>query len=230
MSNVSGFKYDQNLNYANGVMTASTPSGAVISQFQDGHRTINQAPALSQLNTQIHLANSLRTSAGEQADMAQQAAINDAVSHTKHMDTAFRSMLDYGSSVALSESSGDTHSVTHSAASSESLQGIMQDINRFAESNNVSIDTAYKHLLGAYINGNVHASLSSDKTALGKVMQKAFGFSVGGSVTGGGKTEWDLVKSNNDSVLFTRAQEFVKNENFSENLETSLRAFSEGAY
>lgn len=230
MSNVSGFKYDQNLNYANGVMTASTPSGAVISQFQDGDRTINQAPALSQLNTQIHLANSLRTSAGEQADMAQQAAINDAVSHTKHMDTAFRSMLDYGSSVALSESSGDTHSVTHSAASSESLQGIMQDINRFAESNNVSIDTAYKHLLGAYINGNVHASLSSDKTALGKVMQKAFGFSVGGSVTGGGKTEWDFVKSNNDSVLFTRAQEFVKNENFSENLETSLRAFSEGAY
>ncbi|MGE4348872.1 MAG: conjugal transfer protein TraG N-terminal domain-containing protein [Candidatus Berkiella sp.] len=230
INTMSGFKHDHNLSYANGMMSASTSGGAVISQFQDGHNTINQTPALSNLNTQIHLANSLRTSAGEQADTAYQAALNDAVSYTQHMDTAFRGMLDYGKSVSLSESSGDTESITKSASTSDSLQHVLQDVSRFAESNNISIDKAYKHLLGAYINGNAHASWGTDKAFWGKAMQKASGLSVGANLTGGGKSEWDVVSSNNDSVLFSKAQEFVQNENFSQNLESSLRSISEGSY
>lgn len=227
---MQGFKHDQNLNYASGMMSVSTPGGAVISQFQDGHSAINQMPALSSLNTQIHLADSLRTSAGEQADTAYQAALNDAVSYTKHMDTAFRGMLDYGKSVSLSESSGDTESITKSASTSDSLQHVLQDVNRFAENNNISIDKSYKHLLGAYLNGNVHASVSTDKAGFGKVLQRALGFSAGINATGGIKSEWDSVSSNNDSILFGKAQEFVQNENFSQNLESSLRAISEGSY
>jgi len=230
MANTSGFKYDQNLNYANGMMSVSTPGGAVISQFQDGHSAINQMPALSNLNTQIHLADSLRTSAGEQADTAYQAALNDAVSYTQHMDTAFRGMLDYGKSVSVSESSGDTQSVTKSAASSDSLQNILQDVNRFAESNNISIEKSYKHLMGAYLNGNLHASVSSDKTLIGKGVEKILGVSGAISGTAGKKSEWDKTDSNSDSILFSKAQEFVQNGNFSENLETSLRAILSNEY
>ncbi len=230
MHNMNGFKHDHNLNYANGMMSVSTPGGAVISQFQDGHNTINQTPALSNLNTQIHLANSLRTSAGEQADTAYQAAINDGVNYVKHMDTTVRAMLDYGKNVSFSDSSGNTESVTNSGSITSSMQHIWQDVARFAENNNISIDESYKHLMGAYLNGNMHASLSSDKTLIGKGVEKLLGVSGGISGTAGLKSEWDRTNSNSDSILFSKAQEFVRNGNFSENLETSLRAISEGSY
>ncbi len=228
--NVSGYKHDTNLSYASGAVSATTPGGSVVTQQLDGHSTINQSPALSSLNSRVSLSSSIQTSATQQADSSMSAAYSDAASYIENMATTIQETVNYGQHASKGESSGENYGVTDSAGSSEVSQQLASSVKRFAEIHGYTMDESSRFLAGAYGNGNINANWDSGKMLAGKALAKVFGASFGASVTGGIKVEKDSISSEAINQGISNAEEFIKNSNFSDTLEQSIRGFQEHSY
>jgi len=229
-SNMSGYKHDTNLSFASGMISATTPSGSVVSQHLDGHSTINQTPALSNLNARVSLSESIQTSASQQADFSTSAAYSDAASYINNMASTIQETINYGQHMSRGESSGENYGLTNSSGTSESYQHLEQLVDRFCETYGYSKSEGVKYLAGAYANASGNLGWSSDKMALAKAFTKLTGVSGGVSGNSGKKLEIDESESHTMNEGLSNAKEFVQNNNFSDTLEQSIRGFQENSY
>jgi conjugal transfer mating pair stabilization protein TraG len=230
LNNTHGFKQDTNLSYMSGSLSTSLPSGSTITEFVDGHGAVNMDPALSRLNTNVHLSSSQRTASSIQAESSLSAAMTDSSAITENLSSAVRNLYDVGTHIHQSTSSGEQYGVTVSGGYADSVSKLTADIDKYAQDNNVSVQDAIKKLVGGYANVSWHAGVDSKDSFFGNALGSLVGASLGTKLSGGIKGERDLTHSDQVSQNFSNSKEFTQNNNFNQNLENSLRAIKEQSF
>ncbi len=93
---------------------------------QDGSVVMNNQPATSSLNTQIHLSEAIRSSASEQADKSYSAALSHQQAYSEAISQAERGVYELSRHQGLSEASGSSFVTSQSASD---MQPVLPAVN-----------------------------------------------------------------------------------------------------
>lgn len=222
--NTSANHFDANARVFSGMYTAQMPGGSTLSVSPDGSLIMNNQSAISSLGTSINLAQSIRTMASQQADTAYSTALTNANAYVSSLSSGLRQLQDLSSHTGTSESDASGSSVTLSGGTTAAINHYDQLTERFAHDNNISQSYASRMLLSAYLSGKagVQGDLGLDAFGTGA---KA---SIGGDA--GLKGEKDASWSHESRSLYSAAQEYVKNTNFSQSVDMAVKGMQDHSY
>ena len=213
--NTSANHFDTDTRVSSGAYTYQTAGGSTLSIMPDGSTVMNNQGALSSLGTTVNLAYAIRSLASEQADTSYAAALSHTHAYSDSVSSGIRSLYELSAHASTNESSGDSSSVTVSGGASTALSEFKQMTDRFAHDHNVSSETALRVLGAAYIS----AKIGSPGSGI-----SAF------SVEGGGRAELDASASSQDRLLYSSAQEYIQNTQFSQTMDHAIRGVQEHSY
>ena len=148
--NTSANNFNTNATYQAGMSSYQAPSGAMVQHTQDGSTVINSQGAISSTGTSINLADSMRSQASLQADKAQTAAYNQALSYSQSMSSAFREVHDLSNNQGKYHGADSGYSLSKSASVANSVDSIKQVSDRFAKDHHLSQDETARILGDAY--------------------------------------------------------------------------------
>ena len=228
--NTSANHFDTNARVFSGMYTYQMEGGSTLSVTPSGSTIMNNQSAISNLGTSINLAHAIREMASQQADTSYSAALSHANAYSESVSTGLRSLYELGNHINTSESSGAGSSVSVSGGMSSALSNLHQLTERFAHDHNISTAEATRYLGAAYISGRagVSAGISTDGILKGVPLPVKLGASAGLDV--GAKGEIDKTHSNESRELYSAAQDFVQNTNFSQSVDTAVRGVQEHSY
>ncbi|MBP9777577.1 MAG: conjugal transfer protein TraG N-terminal domain-containing protein [Rickettsiaceae bacterium] len=230
MANTSAFKHNTDLNYSSGMMSSVLPSGSQVTQTVGGSGIVNMESGISRLNTGINLAS--RTSAGatEQADKSLNVTKNDQVSYSENMNSMTRDLYEIGHQINLGTTTGESFSKNTSGGYSQAAAEYAVAIDKFANDNNMSKQDAGKFLVGAY--GNISGTLgwNSKDNIAGWIGNKFTGANVNVQGTVGGKVDYDRVRTSQDAENYSKAQEFLTNNNLTATFDKAIKGIEENSY
>ena len=136
--NTSANHFDDTARTASGTVTNQMPGGSTITMTQDGSVVMNNQPATSSLDTQIHLSEAIRSSASEQADKSYSAALSHQQSYNEAMSAAERGVYELSRHQNLSEASGSSFVTSQSASDMQALNDLQQDSHRDSQDHSAS--------------------------------------------------------------------------------------------
>lgn len=212
--NTNANHWDMNARYAAGMSSIQTPEGATLSLTPDGTEVMDQRGSLSNLGVSIHMSERLSAAATTQAQTYTQAAWNETESAGQHYSAALRGLSDWGHQQSQSTSSGHTSTQTLSGGMSRSATQIAQLVDSFAKEQHVSTERAGQVL------GQVYGDIHRKKGDAG----------LFGEATLGGSFNVSLSSRANMGQLYNEAERFIRDQNFSQAMDTAERAAKESHY
>ncbi|MBS0349748.1 MAG: conjugal transfer protein TraG N-terminal domain-containing protein [Proteobacteria bacterium] len=218
--NTSANHFDDTARTASGTVTDQMPGGSTITMTADGSVVMNNQPAISSLGAQIHLGEAIRSSATEQADKAYSAALSHQRASSEAMSVAERGVYELSHHQALSEASGSSFVTSHSVSDLHALNDLQQQVVQAGEGRNESESASKNRTMSAGLKGQLGLGV---KGTLGVVEGSG---SIGGDA--GVQWSWDHRKSDQES--FSHSESAAHNTGYAENMDTALRAVSEGHY
>lgn len=230
MHNMNGFKYDTNANYASGASSSLLPSGSVVTTTLDGGSVVKMTGALSETNTSIGLSEQLTSAASLQTDRVLSATKNDQEAYVTSESTMGRNLYDIGHHINTGTTTGESFSMNTSGGYAQAAAEYSAAIDKFAHENNLSKQDAGRLLRGAYANASAHVNVDSDKQFLGKLAALTLGVSGGASVSAGAKMEGDHSWTTQDAENYSKAQEFLKQNNLNNTFEKAIKGIEENSY
>ncbi len=230
MHNMNGYKYDTNSNFASGAMSTQLASGSMLTQTSDGASVLNMAGSLSNLNPNINMLEQISAAASMQSERALNATKNDQRNISENTTSADRSLYDIGTNINKGTAVGQDFNINTSGGYAEAVSEYAVAIDRFAQENNLSKQDAGRLLRGAYLNGSTHVNVDSDKQAAGKLLSLAAGISGGAGISTGLKFEGDHSWTTQDSENYSKAQEFLKNNNYTNTFEKAYKGMESNSY
>jgi conjugal transfer mating pair stabilization protein TraG len=218
--NTSANHFDDTARTSSGTVTNQMPGGSTITMTQDGSVVMNNQPATSSLNTQIHLSEAIRSSATEQADKSYSAALSHQQSYSEYMSAAERGVYELSRHQNLSESSGASFVTSRSVGDVQALNDLQQQGIQTGEGRSASESASANRTIDAGLKGQ--ASLG---------MKGAVGL-VDGSVSAGGNVgvQWSWDHRDSDQQSFSQSESAMHNRGHSQSMDTALRAAAEGSY
>lgn len=227
MFNNNSFKHNTNMDYHAGSMSAQTPDGTIITQTLSDGTVLNQDPGISRLMTSLNLSGRTSASISQQSDKATSAIHNEGKTFSESEQSASRSLYEIGNNINKHTSLGDSFSKTESGGYAEAASDYAVAVNKFAHDNNLSVQDASRFLRGAYGNASLHASVDTNRQIFGKAVSWASGLSGGGKISGGVKAESDRVFTDQDAENFSKAQEFLTNNNLTKTFDKAFKGVEE---
>ena len=206
--NTNANHWDSNTRYASGLTSLQTPSGALLSLSPEGHTSLDQHSALSNLGVSINVSDSLHKAASTQAQTSYTAAFNESQAAGQQTTAALRQLSDIGQQYNHSVSSGQGSSTSVSTSLTHSAQDIAQSVHSFAKEHHVSHETALQVLGQVYADAHIGGGFFSQKT---------LGVSANLSASARGSR----------SDLYSEAQRFSTDHHLSQSIDTAQRASME---
>lgn len=222
--NTAANHVDTNARAFSGMFSTQMDGGSTLGLTPDGSMVMDSRAALSNLGTSINLADSIRTVASQQAEASYTAASNDAKSYGESMSSAMRGLSELSSHSGHSTTSGDTWSYSTNASVSEAMNNVHRLTERFAHDHNLSYNEASKVLNAYYENATLTGNIKSGNSVAGRVFSSLTGISGEANLTGGQKYEKDFDSGHSTSETFAAAKDFVRDSNYSQSVDTVLRA------
>lgn len=228
--NTSANHFDTNARVFSGMYTSQMQGGSTLSVTPSGSTIMNNQSAISNLGTSINLAHAIREMANQQADTSYSAALSSGNAYSDSVSSGLRSLYEFGNHVSTSESSGAGSSVSVSGGTSAALNKLHQLTETFAHDHNISIGAATRLLGSVYVSGKIgaNAGISTDAFLKGIPLPAKLGVNAGLDIGGRGERDW--THSHENRELFSAAQSFVHNTNYSENVDIAVRGIQEHSY
>lgn len=212
MNNTNANHWDSNVRYAAGSASFQTGTGSTITHTAGGNEVLDNRGGLSNLPVSIHVAESTRMVASQQAQSSLTAAFNKSHAAGEQYSAGLRQIDDYAHHQSHAASSGTSYSQSDSAGFNQSAHEVSQLVNSFAKEHHVS------HEKAAQVLGQVYADA--------KVGLKFLG-------TGGGVGTHDSVSASGRSAfggLYSDAHRFAQDHNFAETVDSAKRAVKESHF
>jgi conjugal transfer mating pair stabilization protein TraG len=213
--NTSANHFDDTARTSSGTVTNQMPGGSTITMTQDGSVVMNNQPATSSLNTQIHLSEAIRSSASEQADKSYSAALSHQQSYSEAMSAAERGVYELSRHQGLSEASGSSFVTSQSASDMQALNDLQQDSHRDSQDHSASESASHNRQFEGGL--GVQAGLGSKGVA-----------SV--SASGDLSAKWSWSHNESEQRSFSQAESATHTTGDAHNVESVFRGVAEGHY
>lgn len=208
--NTSANHFDTSGKFSSGFLTTPLSGGSQLTMTPDGSNVMNMQNAISNLGTSIDFADALRSSYANQAEKSYSARLSDAKGLSDTTVSSTRDINELSKHWNKSSASGEGWNFSTNAATGYALGNIQSSIQDYASRHQISYDKAANVLASAYVDG--------------KVSVGGNGVVIGGSVDGGLSRSATHNNSTNKGSQFSDAESYIRNSNYSENVDTVSRA------
>ncbi len=215
--NTSANHFDTTARTFSGMITSQMPGGSMLSVAADGSVIMNNQSAISNLGTTIKLASAIRSTALQQADSSYSAALSHQQAYSEAMSEAERGVQELSLQQGISESRGQSFVTSNSASAAQALSQVVQQSNRVGDSNNNS-DT----------NSRGHTATVGAQAGVGAGLPGVSPIKASISARGDISESWSGTHAEQKS--HSTSQELNHNASYSQNVDSVMRAVSEGSY
>lgn len=184
--------------------------GEGVTLMPDGTAVMDRRAVMSNLGVEVHLADSIRNAATQQAEKSYNAALSDSQAYGQSQSAAMRGLYELANHTGTSRSSGESWAYSESSSTQEAFRDVREITQKFANEHHISYGEAANVLSRAYIEGKGGAGGGT------------FGLKFDG-VAGGGR-EAQHRQQTETSSMYSNAQDFIRNTNYANDVETALRA------
>ena len=227
--NTSANHWDTSARSANSISSFQVAGGSTLSMSSDGTAVMDNRGAISSLGTSINLAESVRSVASQQADQAYATSLSQAHTYSSSINSALRELYELGGQKGITMTDGASSSITTSTGTSTALTQLHQLTDKFAKENNLTYAQAIEKLGNAYWSWQVAGELNLDKSAVGHVLE-ALGVNGSVSANTGNNHQRNDSHTQQENALFSKAQNYLHNTDFSRTLDVALRGMQERSY
>lgn len=214
--NTSANHFDDTARTSSGTVTNQMPGGSTITMTQDGSVVMNNQPATSSLNTQIHLSEAIRSSASEQADKSYSAALSHQQSYSEAMSAAERGVYELSRHQGLSEASGSSFVTSQSASDMQALNDLQQDSHRDSQDHSASESASHNRQFEGGV--GIQAGLG----AKGGVASLSASGDLG--------AKWSWSHNESEQRSFSQGESATHTTGDAHNVESVFRGVAEGHY
>lgn len=200
-------------------MSYQLPGGESMTVMPDGTAVMDRRGAISSLGVELHLADSIRSSAMQQAEQSYNAGLSNSEAYSKASSAALRGISELSNHVGSSKSSGNTWAYSTNSNVTNAMHNVKELTHKFAEDHRISFGEAANVLSSVYgqIQGNISGSFGA-KGDLGASGEANMSLGISGS------REAQHSQSIGKEHLYSEAYDFVKNTSYAQNIETAIRA------
>lgn len=218
--NTNANHFDTSGRYSSGLFAGQLSGGSTLTSMPDGSLVMSNQNAISNLGTSVNLAESIRTSATRQGESAFNHAQNDARNYSESMSSAMRNIYDLSKHMSHSTNSNEGWNVSTNAAIGQALNNISRLTTKFANDHNISYTDAERALSAAYVDGRAGVDIKTPGLGVG----------ISAGVSVGGRREKDHSSSMDNRALYGAAKDFVKDTNYSTNMDAVERAVHDNSF
>jgi len=228
--NTSANHFDTSARMASGSISYQLPTGSTVSVMPDGAAVLDNRAAISSLGTSINLGNSLRTAASQMFESATSSMVSDVRAMVDHYSSGVRELYDLGKSSSHTTGSGNSNTMSESGGFTASSNKIAQIMHSFEKAHNLNA-TQTARLFGAvYADAHTSVKWGGKGSVINKIINLVSGTSGEIGVTGGIKGEASLSGEAIDAQLFSEAKRHAKDHNFSQLVDSSVKAIREHSH
>lgn len=213
-----------------GSFSTALPGGSSATVTSDGSVVMDMKNSISSLGASVNFADSLRTSYAQQAERSDSAALNSAMSLSSATTSLLKDNHELSKHIGKSDSSGQGWNVSTSSGVSHAVSQVESMVQDFATRNNIGYNEAASLLSSAYVSGQLGVSADSKGSLWGKALSAGTGISGSISASGGMSRSAGHTNATDRSALFSEAQSYIKNNNFSESVDTIERAVKDHSF
>ena len=177
---------------------------------------MNNQPATSSLNTQIHLSEAIRSRASEQADKSYSAALSHQQSYSEAMSAAERGVYEASRHQGLSEASGSSFVTSQSASDMQALNDLQQDSHRDSQDHSASESASHNRQFEGGV--GIQAGLG----AKGGVASLSASGDLG--------AKWSWSHNESEQRSFSQGESATHTTGDAHNVESVFRGVAEGHY
>ncbi len=203
MNNTNANHFDTNARYSAGGATLQTGNGSNMSLMPSGNEVLDNRGSLSNLSVNVHMAESMRMAASQQA----QSSLNSALSMThaagQQYASGLRAIDDYAHQNSHTLSSGTSYGQSETSGTSSSSNQVSNLVESFRKEHHISHEKAVQ------IFGQVYADTKSP-----------VGASANASINGRSAF----------GSLYNEAKQFATDNNFTQAVDHARRDSIESSY
>lgn len=222
MFNTSSNHMDTSGRVNTGSITTTMAGGSLATVTADGSVVMDMKSAISNPGASINFADTLRASYSQQAERATTAGLSNAVSAGNAFSSVIKNAHDLNHQLGKSTSSGDGWNSSSSTGLAHAVSKVDRMTQDFADRHHISYNEAANLLASAHVSGQASVGLGTGSGILP--------VSVNGSVSGGMSRSAGHNNSTDKGSLFSEAQSYIKDHNFSENLDLVERSVKDQSY
>jgi conjugal transfer mating pair stabilization protein TraG len=213
-----------------GGMSTMMASGETLTMTASGTSVLNTSGAISNLGTNINLAETMRAAYSHNAELATTQSQSDAHTLQASKASQLRSLQELAEFQGKSASSGDSASLSSSSSFNNAINTIHRETARFAQEFGLNYEQASNIIASQYGAVTAHAGFDTEKSAWGKAASLVTGASGGVDISGGAKLEHAGTHGHSNRDMYSAAKDVARDASFSHSVDVATREIQEHNY
>lgn len=172
MNNTNANHFDTNARYSAGGAALQTGNGSSMSIMPSGNEVLDNRGSLSNLSVNVHMAESMRMAASQQAQSSLNASLSMTHAAGEQYASGLREIDDYAHQNSRTLSSGISYGQSESSGTSSSANQVSNLVESFRKEHHISHEKAMQLFGQIYADSKMPIGLSGNASISGR---SAFG-------------------------------------------------------